>query len=214
MTRSILIPPAVFALLTLAATGAWASGIPSAALSTTPDHIRLVRSTSGLPDAVAGQFKIVARDVINNPIFECLVVIDLSNCPDLTVCSDQLDPDALTSCATKTIRKSTSFNGEVTFTLLGGSNGAGHASSLAHSARIYGNGNLIATPSVSSFDLDGLSGVGAGDLSAWITDFGSGMDWARSDYDGDGRVGAGDLSEWLTVFGAGTSTQSCSASCP
>jgi len=214
MTRSILIPPVVFALVTLTAIGAWASGIPSAALSTTPDHIRLVSSTIGHPDAVAGQFKIVARDVINNPLFDCLVVIDLSNCPDLTICSDQLDPDALTSCAPKSIRKFTNRNGEVTFTLLGGSNGAGHASSLAHSARTFGNGALMASPSVSSFDLDGSSGVGSGDLSVWITDFGSGMDWARSDYDGDGRVGAGDLSEWLTVFGAGGSTQSCAASCP
>ena len=214
MTRSILIPPAVLALLTLTATGAWASRIPSAALSTTPDHIRLVRSTSGLPDAVAGQFKIVARDLINNPLFECLVVIDLSNCPDLTVCSDQLDPDALTSCAEKTIRKSTNLNGEVTFTLLGGSTGAGNASSLAHSAMIWGNGALMATPSVSSFDLDGSGGVGAGDLSVWLSDFGSGMNWARSDYDGSGTVGAADLSEWLAVFGAGTSTQSCTTSCP
>jgi hypothetical protein len=73
---------------------------------------------------------------------------------------------------------------------------------------------LLASPSVASFDLDGVSGVGAGDLSAWLQDFASGGDWARSDYDGDGRIGAADLSAWLTVFAAAGSVQSCAASCP
>src|SRR5436190_8483547 len=214
MIRSIPMPLVMFALLTLTAIGARAGGGPAPANSTTPDHIRLVGASSGAPDAVAGQFKVVARNLANNPINGLSVVIDLSNCPDFTFCSDQMDPDALTNCGAKTVRKFTNALGEVTFTLLGGSTGAGNASSLAHSARIFGNGTLFAEPSVSSFDLDGSGGVGAGDLSVWLADFGSGMDWARSDYDGSGTVGAADLSEWLAVFGAGTSTQSCTTSCP
>ena len=214
MTRSLSLQLTVLVLLTLTATGAWGSSIPSAALSTTPDHIRLVGATIGRPDAVGGQFTVVARDLANNPLVGCMVVIDLSSCPDLRLCSDQMDPDAQTNCAAKTVRKFTNALGAVTFTLLGGSTGAGNASSLAHSAMIWGNGALMATPSVSSFDLDGSGGVGAGDLSVWLSDFGSGMNWARSDYDGSGTVGAADLSEWLAVFGAGTSTQSCTTSCP
>jgi hypothetical protein len=72
----------------------------------------------------------------------------------------------------------------------------------------------LATPSASSFDLDGSGGVGAGDLSVWLGDFGSGMNWARSDFDGSGTVGAADLSEWLAVFGSSGSSQSCTTSCP
>jgi pimeloyl-ACP methyl ester carboxylesterase len=182
--------------------------------SATPASIRLVGALNGVPDAVAGQFKIVIHDLANNPINECVVVIDLSNCADLAICSDQMDPGAPTNCAAKTVRKFTNALGEVTFTLLGGSTGSGHASSLANSARIFGNGELLATPSASSFDLDGSGGVGAGDLSVWLGDFGSGMNWARSDFDGSGTVGAADLSEWLAVFGSSSSSQSCTTSCP
>jgi len=67
---------------------------------------------------------------------------------------------------------------------------------------------------VSTFDLDGASGVGATDLSIWLTDFGSDAYHQRSDFDASGGDGANDLSEWLTMFGAGGSTQSCGASCP
>jgi hypothetical protein len=141
-------------------------------------------------------------------------VIDLSGCPDIKICSDQMDPDATTNCVAKSVRKFTDSVGEVTFTLIGSSTGAGNASSLAQSARIFANGVLLALPSAAVFDLDGSSGVGAGDLSVWISDFGSSMNWARSDYDGDGRIGAADLSAWLTVFAAAGSVQSCAASCP
>jgi pimeloyl-ACP methyl ester carboxylesterase len=213
MSRSILMPLTAFALLALTAIGAQAN-LPSVANSATPASIRLVGALGGVPDAVAGQFKIVVNDIGDRPINECLIVIDLSNCADLTICSDQSDPNALTNCAAKTVRKFTNALGEVTFTLLGSSNGAGHASSLAHGAMIFGNGVLIASPSVSSFDLDGSGGVGAGDLSVWLSDFGTGQPYERSDYDGDGQVSAADLSEWLAVFGAGGSTLSCGAICP
>ena len=56
--------------------------------------------------------------------------------------------------------------------------------------------------------------MGAGDLSVWLGDFGSGSAWSRSDYDGDGAIGAGDLSQWLSVFATGASLTSCAASCP
>jgi pimeloyl-ACP methyl ester carboxylesterase len=203
----------VLALLTLSAIGARAN-VPSPANSTTPAFIRLVGASGGVPDAVPGEFVVVAHDLANNPINGCSIVIDLSNCPDLEICPDQLDPNAVTNCTAKTVRKFTNALGEVTFTLLGSSNGAGHASSLAHGAMIFGNGVLIASPSVSSFDLDGSGGVGAGDLSVWLSDFGTGQPYERSDYDGDGQVSAADLSEWLAVFGAGGSTLSCGAICP
>jgi hypothetical protein len=213
MARSLFMSLIAFALLSLSTVGARA-GLPGLGDSITPTAIRLVGASGGIPDAVAGQFEVVARDNANNPINGLSVVIDISNCADLVICADQMDPDALTNCAAKKVRKFTNAAGEVTFTMLGGSSGAGNASSLAHSARIFGNGALMGTPSVSSFDLDGTGGVGAGDLSVWLGDFGSGMNWARSDYDGSGTVGAADLSEWLAVFGSSGSAQSCAVSCP
>ena len=73
---------------------------------------------------------------------------------------------------------------------------------------------LIGSPSISAFDLDGGGGVGANDLSIWLTDFGSGNAYGRSDYDCSGDVGANDLSSWLTVFGSAGSAESCAGVCP
>lgn len=67
---------------------------------------------------------------------------------------------------------------------------------------------------MSAFDLNGETGVGANDLSAWLGDFGTGDPYGRSDYDCSGNVGANDFSLWLTAFGAGTQLASCAASCP
>jgi hypothetical protein len=102
----------------------------------------------------------------------------------------------------------------LSFTLLGGSNGAGNASTLLGGGQIFANGSLLQHPTVSAYDLDGASGVGANDLSAWLGDFGSGQPFGRSDYDCSGNVGANDLSLWFNAFGSGTMVESCAASCP
>ena len=200
----------------LAASAAMA-GVPSPANSTTPLCISLVGSLSGAPDA-AGSFNIVVRDLANNPLNGASVVIDLSGCGDLSICSDQLDANALVNCGAKTTRKFTDGPGptlgQVTFIVLGGSNGGGNASTLLGGGRIYANGTLIQSPTVSAFDLDDAGGVGANDLSAWLGDFGSGSAFGRSDYDCSGSIGANDLSLWLGSFGAGTSASSCAVSCP
>ena len=196
----------------LAASAAMA-GVPSPTNSTTPLCISLVGSLAGAPDA-AGTFNIVVRDLANNPLNGASVVIDLSGCNDLSICDDQLDANALVNCGAKTTRKFTNALGQVTFIVLGGSNGGGNASSLLGAGRIYANGTQIQAPTVSAFDLDGAGGVGANDLSAWLTDFGSGQNFGRSDYDCSNTIGANDLSVWLTEFGNGTSAASCSVACP
>lgn len=188
------------------------AGVPSETNSTKPACISMVGSVAGVPDA-AGQFTVIVRDLANNPLNGASVVIDLSNAGDLAICDDQLDVDALVNCAAKTVRKFTDVTGSVTFIVLGGSNGGGNASTLLNGGRIYANGTLIGSPTVSAFDLDGSSGVGANDLSAWLGDFGSGQNYGRSDYDCSGGIGANDLSLWLGAFGSGASAASCAVSC-
>jgi hypothetical protein len=190
------------------------AGVPSAANSSTPACITLVGALAGVPDAAAGQFTVVVRDLANNPLNGASVVCDFSGCLDIAICNDQLDANATVNCGAKTTRKFTDALGSVTFTILGGSNGAGNASTLLNGGKIFANGTLIQQPTVAAYDLDGSSGVGANDLSAWLTDFGTGSPFGRSDYDCSGSVGANDLSFWLTEFGAGTSSSSCSVSCP
>src|SRR5262245_24524554 len=214
MSRSRLVPLAAVSLLALTVAGAHASPLISPGNSTAPTLIHLVGSTGGVPDVATGSFTIVGRNLANIPAPSATIVIDLSNCADLALCADDMDPNALVNCAAKTVRKSTNAQGEVTFTLLGHSNGTGRATSLAGAGRIFGNGVLMRTPTIASFDLDGTSGVGAGDLSTWLADYGSGQVFGRSDFDGNGGLDANDLSLWLEVFGAGTSSASCASSCP
>ncbi len=190
------------------------AGVPSAGNSTTPACVTLVGQLAGVPDAAAGQFTVIVRDLANNPLNNASVVVDFSGCTDLSICDDQLDANATVNCAAKTTRKFTDITGSVTFTILGGSNGAGNATTLQNGGRIYANGTLIGSPTVPAYDLDGASGVGANDLSAWLTDFGTGQPYGRSDFDCSGGVGANDLSLWLTQFGNGTSAASCAVACP
>jgi hypothetical protein len=177
----------VDAILILALAGApGAPQMPCAcANSTAPACIALVGTYAGTPAVAFGQFTVVVRD-----------------------------PAATVDCAGGRVSKLTAADGSVRFTILGHSNGGGNASSLLGIGKIFANGTLIASPTVSTFDLDGQSGVGANDLSCWLTDFGSGQPYGRDDYDCSGGIGANDLSFWLTAFGSGAMAESCGASCP
>jgi hypothetical protein len=213
MNRSRLLVGIIFAALAVLSTSARAD-VPSASTSTTPAIIRLVESVAGVPDADAGRFSVVVRKLSGQTVAFADVVVDFSDCHDVVVCADQLDPNSTMLCSSKAVRKFTGPDGGVTFTIVGGSTGAGNASSIGGAARIYADGVLLRTPSAAAYDLDGQLGVAAGDLSTWLGDFASTQPWARSDYDGDGSVGGGDLSAWLTVFAGGRSIQSCGARCP
>jgi hypothetical protein len=187
----------------------------SSANSTVPMHITLVGSRAGAPDAT-GSFTVVVRDLANNPLNHQNVVVDLSGCTDLAICSDQLDPAATVNCAAKTVGKFSDVTGSVSFTLVGASNGTGNATTLLGGARVYANGVLLRLPTASAFDLDGVNGVGIDDLSVWLSDFGAPGNpaFGRSDFDGDGKIDINDLSLWVTAYGAGGSVQGCVATCP
>jgi len=200
--------------LTLVGPAIAISSEPSPANSTSPACISLVGTHAGVPASGAGQFFVIYRDLANNPIANATVVIDLSGAPDISICADQLDADAVVDCARKTVSKHTAADGRVNFTVLGASNGGGNAVTFLDAGAIYANGPLICRPTVAAFDLDGSSGVGANDLSAWLTDFGTGNPYGRSDYDCSGGIGANDLSFWLSTFGSGTMTESCASHCP
>jgi len=193
------------------------AGVPSPGNSSVPPCIHLVGSLAGTADPV-GAFTVTVRDLANNVLSGASVVVDLSGCSDISICNNQLDAGALVNCPAKTTRKFTNIAGQVTFTVLGGSNGSGNATTLLGGVKIYANGTLIGSPTGSVFDLDGSNGVGINDLSVWLTDFGASGNpaFGRSDFDCSGSVGINDLSVWLTEFGAGSSAASCGAGnvCP
>ena len=191
------------------------AGVPSPGNSTVPPCIKLMGNLAGTPDA-NGTFTVTVRDLANNALNGASVVVDLSGCTDLRLCNSQLDAGATVNCASKTTRKFTNISGQVSFIVLGGSNGSGNATTLLGGAKIYANGTLIGSPTASCFDLDGSNGVGINDLSVWLTDFGTlgNPAFGRSDFDCSGSVGINDLSVWLTEFGLGSSAASCAVNCP
>jgi hypothetical protein len=206
----------VFALALLLAMPGLVRAMPcNLCNSNAPPCISLVGSVGGVPAQALGRFQATIRDFANNPVAGAVVVVDLSNCSDLHLCDDQRDPDIIVNCAAKTARKLTAADGTVSFTLLGGSNGASAVSLLA-AGKIYANGTLIDTPTVSAFDLDGANGLTVNDLSVWLADFGTPGNpaFGRSDYDCSGSVGINDFSLWLSAFGSGTQVESCGATCP
>jgi len=190
------------------------AGLPPENNSVIPQCFSLVGSSGGVAAQGAGGFTVIVRDLANNPIPHAHVVVDLSGHSDLILCANQLDPLVDVDCANKRVGKYTDQSGRATFVLLGGSTGAGHGVTLTGGSRIYEDGVLLGSPNVSTFDLDGTSGVGANDLSTWLSDFGSGISYGRSDYDCSESSGANDLSLWLTAYGSGAQAESCGARCP
>src|SRR5258706_15293637 len=81
------------------------AGVPSPGNSSVPPCIQLVRSAASVADP-HGSFQVTIRDLANNPLNGASVVVDLSGCTDLTLCSEQHDGAALVNCAAKTDRKS------------------------------------------------------------------------------------------------------------
>ncbi len=213
MARFVRVAMAALALTCFAVHPVLASP-PSPANSTVPACIYLVGSYAGVPAQAVGSFDVIIRDLANTPIQGAHVVIDLSLCPDLHFCADQVDPAVDVDCTNKRVGKFTDQNGRATFVLLGGSNGAGNAVTLLSGGKIFWDGLLIGSPTVGAFDLDGAGGLGANDLSAWLTDFGTTINFGRCDYDCSGSMGANDLSVWLSAFGSGAQAESCTAACP
>jgi hypothetical protein len=211
---------AVCALLVACAPAARAqTQPPDPSNSSCPLIITVAGSTGGLADP-AGSFCVVLRDIANNPIPGARIVVDLSGCPDVKICSDVLDPGATVDCTGARFEKITDSSGSACFTLPGGSTGGIGRPASSPCAQIWGELSgaggltLLCAVPVATFDLGGRSGVDAGDLAVWLADFFSGTNPDRSNYDGWAGVGAADLSRWLEVFGIGQSGESCATRCP
>ena len=206
----------VLALTALAAATTAAADVPSPPNFTVPYGVQIVAENGGGQPDPEGAFQVTIRDLANNPIQNSLVVLDFRACPDLALCANPLDPAAIVHCPTKTVRKFTDANGQVTFHVVGFSSATpGSPGPTQPAAKVYADGVLAANVLVVMYDLNG-GGLGASDLSAWLDDFFSGNGVARADYDASGVLGASDLSRWLTVFFASGSVVNCTPSgdCP
>jgi len=204
---------ALFAACGMIIAGAAMAGVPSAATSTSVAFLRLAQNTGGVPDTVSSKITITVNDVSHNPVPGSNVVVDFSGCSnDIKIASNQLNANYTTNCTTHTVSAYTNASGVVAFTLLGGSFTTSVYTS-AGCAKIYADGVLLSSASVATFDLNGVGGLTAGDISIWVGDLASGTYRPRADLNGDGSLTAGDISVWVGALGRGASSVS-GAVCP
>jgi hypothetical protein len=196
------------------------AGVPSASNSTKPACIALIGTKSGVADPV-GAFTVTVRDLANNPIANSTVVVDFSSeysAPaDCRIGNAQPAAGLTVDCTAKTVRATTNGAGVASFNIVGGAQNAGNSPGRgAGGGKLFADGVFLANVTVQAYDQDGVGGVGANDLSAWLGDkFGAGAPYyGRSDYDCNGSIGANDLSIWLGVKFAANSTSSAAAYCP
>jgi hypothetical protein len=188
------------------------AGGPNPFTSTAPHAIRLVGGSAGAPDSLAGAFRVTALDLALNPVHNSTVVLDFSGCPDLRLASSPAMPGVTIDCARHTAMAFTDQFGVAHFTLVGsGANSSGDDRTAC--LRVIMDGITLPSPIVSAFDLDGMNGVGPGDLVVWLADLGSRRYHSRSDYDADGVLTAADLSLLLAELGTQRSVRS-GVSCP
>jgi hypothetical protein len=210
--RTLLIASVAGSALLFASAARAQSDPPIMTNSTIPAFIHLVGSAAGVPDTTAGRFTVVIRDIANNPIPNSFVVVDFSNCPDIRIASDQLNPNYTVNCTNHTVGAYTNVEGKVVFTLLGSSWNAGTYSGPS-AARMFSDGVLLGSTIASVFDLDGKGGVSGADVSEWLGDLATQVYRGRSDYNGSGTISGADFSVLLGELGTHGSTVSA-ATCP
>ena len=175
-----------------------------------PKGIALVGTAAGLPDSTIGQFQVFISSY--GALQPATMFFDFSSAPDVRVASVQAQPFLSVQCLRPVIIGRTNRIWIGFYTLVGG--GTGTANPGPSVVKVYADGIFFGTLPVAVYDLDGTGGLGAGDLSIWLSDLGSGEFRARSDYNFDGVLDTNDLSMWLTAFGAAGSAESASSTCP
>jgi hypothetical protein len=180
--------------------------------STIPKGLSIVGSSAAGADVALGIFHVFAAQ-FSDPANGSSVEIDLHLVPGVRIASPQPDESETTRCDRVTVRKFTLANGVADLTVVGGSSGTSVAPGPS-TARITVDSILFGEVPVAIYDLDGSGGLGSGDLSIWLSDYGTGQFYGRDDYDFDGVLGTNDLSLWLTAFGTGASSQSSQSLCP
>jgi len=190
-----------------------ARAIPSPANSHIPAHMLLVGRSGDVADTTFGAFTVEVRDATNNPVANSPVEVRILNCPGARLSSQSYDPPSTIRCGTAGVLQTTDTHGEVRIALVGAGT-PGSPPGGGPCVQVFASGVFLGTASLAYLDQDGSGGMGASDLTLWLSDFALGEPIARSDYDGDGMVGAGDLSIWLTLWGAAGSTESAASYCP
>ena len=182
--------------------------------SRVPARIVLVGSNGVQPDVSQGSFE-VAVCRFSLPLQGAQVAVTHSANAAGVRLGRETDPaPTFATCPDQVLRFFTDATGTTGMTLTGSVDLGQQAPGVAPTVSIYADGVWFGDVPVVCYDLDGTGGVGAGDLSAWLTLFGAGDAILVADYNGSGVLDADDLSRWFDVFGSGFETVSATPLCP
>lgn len=191
---------------------AWSGPIPHWQNSTRPTSVNTTGHTS-LPDP-AGAMIYIIRDGTNLVMRNAEVVLDFTFCTDIRLSQNISGTTTVTTCASKRVTGITDGQGQVVINVVAGGNGNLPPRNTLDCVVVTVNSAPWPNIPAASFDRDGSSGVGAGDLALVIWDFVNHPTAGRSDFDGTGAVGATDLGILTKVFVDGNSALSGSPYCP
>jgi hypothetical protein len=169
----------------------------------------------GVPDP-AGTFSVTVCSFAG-PIAHATVMLDFSNCTDVSICSVQVTPSQQVTCnpAARTITAIADDAGEVTFTLVGG---VTHRTSPASTGCLTilgaapydisrGFEVLDWSPATAAALAESGGDLSTSDLSLWISDFFSPAYLPRSDFNNGATCGnklsPTDLAIWLKSYFGG-----------
>jgi hypothetical protein len=198
-----------FVLILLSVASAQAqSRQPSATNCTVPSVIVVVGSTGGVADP-KGSFPVVVRNAAGAPIVGTKVEIRIE-VREMIIAPLQPPGVTVLSCYAPRLQATTDATGTATFVVMGSVNR--DLDYLQYRCRIYAGDTedtqvFIGTPIVAGFDQDGVNGVGANDVSLWLSDFASGLTYGRSDFNGSGNLSQNDMNLLLSACFDGGSQQ-------
>jgi hypothetical protein len=197
--------------------GLASAGVPTpptwpSSCSRIPSRIVLVGTNGIDPDQKTGDFEVTVCRFTNTASGATVSVGTSQDGVRIGSWSDP--PPVYFNCASPVVRAFADADGVCHMTVTGSVDLSKTTPGISPTVQIFANGVLFGEVPVVCYDLDGVGGVGAGDLALWLQIFGSGDNLSVADYDGDGRVDASDLSMWLEVFGSGREAVSATPSCP
>ena len=200
---------AIIALASFAAPAFAGVIMPDPAHCSVPDRIVLVGG-----DEIAFPFTVTVRDYNGLWIGNSMVAVSFADCPYVRICSSQPDPRVgLVDCSMRLVGGLTSFSshGVARFTVVGAATPDACPSDPPDCASVYADGVFLRKVNVAVMDLDGVPGLGGGDLADLLGAVLCGSTSPRLDYDDNGFVDGDDVSVWLAAFFSGRSASGCSS---
>jgi hypothetical protein len=209
----------LLAVLGLVVTSAVAlAGVPSPANCVRPAYIDLVGCNPAPTQDPYGTFSVLVRDLANNPISGCPVVVTFNN--DVRIYT--VIPGLIVAGpAPRTVTAISDLSGYAWFSVSGAgqnTNGSNTTNTGANAATFSVCGYpLSGTAHVCTFDENGVlttKGVEITDLAAWGADYNARLVpgrpmMYRSDFNHGGTLEIVDLATWGKVKNAGKSNVSC-----